>query len=98
MNTKMHTSIQHFRGCGIDIYYDIKSCIIQYTLLKNDINSDLDFLGATFCIKKLYRIQSNLFSGGALPLIFCIHVRLGPIYWGGYLPCKKSYKVMVFYM
>jgi hypothetical protein len=22
----------------------------------------------------------------------------GPIYWGGYLPCKKDYKVMVFYM
>jgi hypothetical protein len=26
-------------------------------------------------------------------------VRSGPIYWGGgYLPCKKYYKVMVFYM
>jgi hypothetical protein len=38
-------------------------------------------------------------SGRSLPLIFCIHVRLGPIYWGGgYLPCKKDYKVMVFYM
>ena len=36
--------------------------------------------------------------GGALPLIFCIHVRSGPIYCGGYLPCKKDYKVMVFYM
>ena len=38
------------------------------------------------------------FSGGSPPLIFCIHVHLGPIYWGGYLPCKKDYKVMVFYM
>ena len=38
-------------------------------------------------------------SGGALPLTFCIHLRLGPIYWGeGYLPCKKDYKAMVFYM
>jgi hypothetical protein len=27
--------------------------------------------------------------GRSLPLIFCIHVRSGPIYWGGYLPCKK---------
>ena len=36
---------------------------------------------------------------GVLPLIFCIHVRSGPIYWGGgYLPCKRDYKVMVFYM
>ena len=37
-------------------------------------------------------------SRGSLPLIFCIHVRSGPSYWGGYLPCKKYYKVMVFYM
>ena len=37
-------------------------------------------------------------SGGSLPLIFCIHVRSGPIYWGSYLSCKKDYKVMVFYM
>jgi hypothetical protein len=36
--------------------------------------------------------------GRSLPLIFCIHVRSGPIYWEGYLPCKKDYKVMVFYM
>ena len=36
--------------------------------------------------------------GGSLPLIFCIHVRLEPIYWGGYLPCRRDYKVMVFYM
>jgi hypothetical protein len=35
-------------------------------------------------------------SGRSLPLIFCIHVRSGPIYWGGYLPCRKDYKVMVF--
>jgi hypothetical protein len=34
--------------------------------------------------------------GRSLPHIFCIHVRSGPIYWGGgYLPCKKNYKVMV---
>jgi hypothetical protein len=37
-------------------------------------------------------------SGSSLPLIFCIHVRSGPIYWGGYLPCKKDYKVMIFYV
>jgi hypothetical protein len=37
-------------------------------------------------------------SGSSLPLIFCIHVRWGPISWGGYLPCRKDYKVMVFYM
>ena len=36
-------------------------------------------------------------SGSSL-LIFCIHVRSGPIYWGGYLPCKKYYKEIVFYM
>jgi hypothetical protein len=36
--------------------------------------------------------------GRSLPLIFCIHVRSGPIHWGGYLPCKKDYKVMVFYV
>jgi hypothetical protein len=40
----------------------------------------------------------EVISGSSLPLIFCIHVRLGPIYWGGYLPCRKDYKVMVFYM
>ena len=51
-------------------------------------------------------------SGSSLPLIFCIHLSSGPIFWGGYLPCKKDYKgdgnlhvknmkilsVMVFYM
>ena len=37
-------------------------------------------------------------SGDPFPLIFCIHVRSGPIYWGVYLPCIKDYKVMVFYM
>jgi hypothetical protein len=30
--------------------------------------------------------------GRSLPLIFCIHMRSGPIYWGGYLPCKKDYR------
>jgi hypothetical protein len=38
------------------------------------------------------------YTGSSLPLIFCTHVRSGPIYWGCYLPCKKDYKVMVFYM
>jgi hypothetical protein len=28
-------------------------------------------------------------SGSSLPLIFCIHVRSGPIYWGVYLLAKK---------
>ena len=28
-------------------------------------------------------------SGGALPLIFCIHVRSGPIYWGGIYLAEK---------
>jgi hypothetical protein len=36
----------------------------------------------------IYMIQSFI-SGSSFPLIFCIHVRSGPIYWGGYLPCKK---------
>ena len=27
--------------------------------------------------------------GGALPLIFCIHVRSGPIYWGGLFTLQK---------
>ena len=39
-----------------------------------------------------------MISGSSLPPVFCIHMRSGPIYWGGYLPCKKDYKVMVFYM
>jgi hypothetical protein len=28
-------------------------------------------------------------SGSSLPLIFCIHVHSGPIYWGSHWPCKK---------
>ena len=36
--------------------------------------------------------------GSSFPLIFCIHVRSRPIYWENYLPCKKDYKVMLFYM
>jgi hypothetical protein len=47
---------------------------------------------------KVSNINCELNSGSSLPLIFCIHVRLEPIYWGDYLPCKKNYKVMVFYM
>jgi hypothetical protein len=42
--------------------------------------------------------RGRIDPGRSLPLIFCIHVRSGPIYWGDYLPCKKDYKVMVFYM
>ena len=34
------------------------------------------------------RIHGNL-GGAVLPLIFCIHVRSWPIYWGGYSPWKK---------
>jgi hypothetical protein len=30
-----------------------------------------------------------LCPGTSLRLRFCIHVRSGPIYWGGYLPCKN---------
>jgi hypothetical protein len=30
-----------------------------------------------------------LVLGSSLPLIFCIDVCSGPIYWGGYLPCKN---------
>ena len=45
-------------------------------------------------------------SGGSLPLIFCIHVRLGLIYWGAIYLVEKIIRygifqnkgVMVFYM
>ena len=37
-------------------------------------------------------------EGGSLPLIFCVHVRSGSIYWGGIYLAGKDYKVMVFYM
>ena len=57
-----------------------------------------------------YGLQNS--SGSSLPLIFCIHVRSGPIYWGvlftlqkilqgdGILHVKsmKMLYVMVFYM
>jgi hypothetical protein len=36
--------------------------------------------------------SQSLTPGRSLPLIFCIHMRSGPIYWGGYLPCKKDYR------
>ena len=29
------------------------------------------------------------YSGGSLPLIFCIHVRLGPIHWEGLFTLQK---------
>ena len=41
----------------------------------------------------IYCFCTNLecHSGGALPLIFCVHVRSGPIYRGrGYLPLQKG--------
>jgi hypothetical protein len=45
-------------------------------------------------VRCFWRATSLIFSesshsGSSLPLIFCIHVCSGPIYWGGYLPCKK---------
>ena len=44
--------------------------------------------------------------GGSLPLMFCIHVRLTPIYWGANYLAEKIIRygifqnkgVMVFYM
>jgi hypothetical protein len=33
--------------------------------------------------------ETSQIPGRSLPLIFCIHVSSGPIYWGGYLPYKK---------
>jgi hypothetical protein len=50
----------------------------------------------TYIVSRIH-VNTTKPSGRSLPLIFCIHVRSGPIYWGGYLPCKKGYKVMVFY-
>ena len=38
----------------------------------------------------LFIVFSVTSSKGSLPFIFCIHMRWGPIYWGGYLPCKKK--------
>ena len=35
-------------------------------------------------------------GGGSLPHIFCIHVRLGPIYPGGLFTLHKRLKGMVF--
>jgi len=49
-------------------------------------------------VSKPLSFIDNFGSGSSLPLILCIHVRSGLIYWGGYLPCRKDYKVMVFYM
>jgi hypothetical protein len=66
--------------------------------VKNDLNPT-DLVKRNFCCETEGVV--NLIvgcPGRSLPLIFCIHVRSGPIYWGGYLPCKKDYKVMVFYM
>ena len=57
--------------------------------------SSLRQLKLEVCKKSNYGV---VFSGSSLPLIFCIHVRSEPIFLGGYLSCKKDYKVMVFYM
>ena len=34
-------------------------------------------------------------SGASLPLIFCIHVRSGPIYWGGLLALSIGQRLCV---
>ena len=55
------------------------------------------------CIGWIHYWAKN--SGGALPLIFCIHVRLGPIYWGiiylakriirwWYITCKEPENII----
>ena len=49
------------------------------------------------CDASADQVQVSALSGGSLPLIFCIHVRPGPIYWGVFT-LQKNYKVMVFYM
>jgi hypothetical protein len=62
---------------------------------------DGDLLGLSLVLvlaKLVKNLSSSCGPGRSLPLIFCIHVRSGPIYWGVYLPCKKKNKVMVFYL
>ena len=79
----------------------IRPFLVSWT---EDCNSMLgDAWGGSGGLRMHGRAKDFLVSrgaklGGALPLIFCMHVRSGPIYWGDYLPCIKDYKVMVFYM
>jgi uncharacterized protein YbcC (UPF0753/DUF2309 family) len=44
------------------------------------------------CFKNLCKIAqaSKKSSGSSLPLIFCIHVRSEPIYWGGLFTLQKK--------
>ena len=69
-------------------------CVASWSSFLLDSTNSTHFLRPTS--KKMLSCTHP--PGRSLPLIFCIHVRSGPIYWGGILPCKKDYKVMVFYM
>jgi hypothetical protein len=91
----------HLVGASHD--YFLKIHMNEHTLLNNVMDSTRKQVLLSHSFMVVHNIPNNFFycdfSGSSLPLIFCIHVRSGPIYWGGYnLPCKKNYKVMVFYM
>ena len=70
----------------------IRMCIL--------LEATIDTITHTHTIMVVYNtLNRGLAPSGVHSLYFaCIHVRSGPIYWGVYLPCKKNYKVMVFYM
>ena len=64
----------------------------------SSMSSDDHLLSGLVMVAGFVVVWRRRSSGSSLPLIFCIYVRSGPIYWGGYLPCKNIYMVMVFYM
>ena len=95
-----HNKIWQSRMIQQFIFVDILRYIITscYNWLKN-----INFLWTQFLTSRRILILNIsmkvwtiiLFSRSSLPLIFCIHMRSGFIYWGGYLPRQKDYKVII---
>ena len=76
-------------------YWDFDTCntiFLRSELSYDEGYKDVHVVGPTL------KFASGSGLGGCTPSYILHTCAFGPIYWGGYLPCKMDYKVMVFYM
>jgi hypothetical protein len=77
--------------------YELKNAKIELRSKAVDIIESQDihmcrvlgFLVTTRTLCHIHYVTWSVSSGSSLPLIFCVHVRSGPIYWGVIYLAKK---------
>ena len=65
-------------------YCDIQVSLEKDVVISKHLKEGVEDWGIQFATN-----TSN--SGSSLPLIFCIHVSSGPIYWGGVIYLAKKF-------